>query len=290
MANKTDNRLILLKWFMFYFPLEWNFHSSPVDFNPTGDIIRFSFRNQNFVVRGLIMASYKYVGDRGILVEFSAEISREVNEKVRGLDYTLQKEELQGVEEIIPTYRSLLIFFDPLSTDRKEIMSEVKSRAESIENMTFPDPRIVEIPVKYGGEYGPDLEFVASYNNLKEDEVIDIHTGGEYRVYMLGFTPGFPYLGGMSEKIATPRLDSPREKIARGSVGIAGDQTGIYPLSSPGGWRLIGRTPLDLFSADREEPFLLQVGDILHFVSITEDRYREIRERVNSENFTVKIM
>ncbi len=235
------------------------------------------------------MPSCKYVGDRGILVEFSPEISYEVNEKVRGLDYALQEEGLPGIEEIIPTYRSLLILFDPCSVKREEIMSEIESTAESMQSIKFPDPRIVEIPVKYGGEFGPDLEFVASYNNLNKSEVIDIHTGGEYRVYMLGFTPGFPYLGGMSEEIATPRLDSPREKIAGGSVGIAGDQTGIYPISSPGGWRLIGRTPLDLFSPEREEPFLLQVGDILHFNSISEGKFNEIRSRVKSENFTVSV-
>ena len=235
------------------------------------------------------MPSYKYVGDRGILVEFSPEISYEVNEKVRGLDFALQKKKLRGIEEIIPTYRSLLILFDPRKIEREDIMSEIESTAASMQSMKFPDPRVVEIPVKYGGEHGPDLEFVASYNNLSPQEVIDIHTGGEYRVYMLGFTPGFPYLGGMSEKIATPRLDSPREKIAGGSVGIAGDQTGIYPISSPGGWRLIGRTPLELFSPAEKEPFLLEVGDILHFNAISAEKYREINSRVKSGNFTVRI-
>jgi inhibitor of KinA len=134
------------------------------------------------------------------------------------------------------------------------------------------------VPTLYGGEYGPDIEFVATHNNITPEEVIEIHTATPYLVYMLGFTAGFPYLGGMSEKIATPRLKTPRTRIPAGSVGIAASQTGLYPIESPGGWQLIGRTPIKAFSPQSENPFLFAAGDYLKFRAIEQDEYDKIKE------------
>jgi inhibitor of KinA len=139
--------------------------------------------------------------------------------------------------------------------------------------------RFVEIPVCYGGEYGPDLEAVAEYHHLSTSEVVEIHSKEEYLVYMIGFAPGFPYLGGMSEEIATPRRHSPRLSIPEGSVGIAGMQTGVYPISTPGGWQLIGRTPLELFCPNENPPTLLQSGDIVKFVPISLEEYQANKEK-----------
>jgi len=148
---------------------------------------------------------------------------------------------------------------------------------EKTENETHA-AKVVRIPVVYGGEYGPDLESLAKLHDMTPEQVIEIHSGKDYLIYMLGFTPGFPYLGGMDPKIATPRLKTPRTKIPAGSVGIAGEQTGFYPLDSPGGWQLIGRTPLALFDPEREAPFLLSAGEYVRFCPIPEDRFEEIRK------------
>ncbi|RLF75230.1 allophanate hydrolase, partial [Thermococci archaeon] len=176
--------------------------------------------------------------------------------------------------EVVPTYTSIYVYYDPLKIGYSEVVEAVKPflNAEPKKEKA----RIIEIPTAYGGEFGPDIEFVAEYNGLSVDDVIEIHSKPLYRVYMLGFTPGFAYLGGMDERIATPRLEKPRLKVPAGSVGIAGKQTGIYPLESPGGWRLIGRTPLKLFDANREPPTLLQPGDYIKFVPISEEEFWEI--------------
>jgi KipI family sensor histidine kinase inhibitor len=150
--------------------------------------------------------------------------------------------------------------------------------------------KIVEFPTVYGGEYGPDINFVAEHNNITVDEVIKIHTGTDYLVYMMGFTPGFTYLGGMSNKIATPRLSSPRTKIPAGSVGIAGAQTGMYPSETPGGWQLIGRTPLKLYDPDKEPPVMLSAGDYVRYVSVSEEEYLEIKKQVEEGTYEVKVI
>jgi KipI family sensor histidine kinase inhibitor len=147
---------------------------------------------------------------------------------------------------------------------------------------------VVEIPVVYGGEYGPDLDFIISHTGLSRDEVIRRHSAPEYLIYMIGFVPGFTYLGGMPKELATPRLATPRQLIPGGSVGIAGEQTGIYPLDSPGGWQLMGRTPLNVFDAGRREPFLLAAGQYLKFVPIGEDEYRRVAEAVAAGGYEPK--
>ncbi len=222
---------------------------------------------------------YKLAGDCGIMVEFENTISPEVNARVRHMAGMIQKSGLRCIREVVPAYRSLLVLFNPLVMPGEQLVEKLKTLEHDMEVTEAAIPRLVEIPTLYGGEYGPDIEFVARHNNLTVAEVIKIHSGREYLVYMLGFSPGFPYLGGMSEKIAAPRLDNPRTSIPAGSVGIAGIQTGIYPVESPGGWQLIGRSPLKFFNPESETPFLLKAGDLLKFVSITEEEFYRIREQ-----------
>ena len=214
-------------------------------------------------------------GDRGLLVEFGDTIDPEINKKIREISIALEKMPIEGVVETVPTYRSILIFYDPAITSPDRLQQEILGLEKKTAEVTIPPPQIIEIPVVYGGEYGPDLEFVATHNGLTPEEVIEIHTSGSYLIYMLGFTPGFPFLGGLSERLFTPRLKTPRAVVPAGSVGIANNQTGIYPIDSPGGWQLIGKTPVRLYQPDREEPILLKPGNVLKFKRITDQEYRE---------------
>ncbi|WP_456398579.1 5-oxoprolinase subunit PxpB [Palaeococcus sp. (in: euryarchaeotes)] len=217
---------------------------------------------------------FKPAGDSALVIIFGNEIDERTNKKVHAVAGAIEKAFPEWLIEIVPTYTSVYVYYDPLKIGYSEVVEAVKPflNAEPKEEKA----RIVEIPTVYGGEFGPDIEFVAEYNGLSVDDVIEIHSKPLYRVYMLGFTPGFAYLGGMDERIATPRLEKPRLKVPAGSVGIAGKQTGIYPLESPGGWRLIGRTPLKLFDANREPPTLLQPGNYIKFVPVSEGEFWEI--------------
>ncbi|MGB9839878.1 5-oxoprolinase subunit PxpB [Thermovenabulum sp.] len=228
-------------------------------------------------------------GDKAVLVEFGNEISEECNDRVMALYSFLKEEKIKGIISLIPTYRSLLIKYEPLIIPYTEITAKIKNILSSIDKASYKNAKVIEIPVVYGDEFGPDLEFVASYNKLTPEEVIEIHTKPLYRIYMLGFTMGFAYLGGMSEKIATPRLERPREKIPAGSVGIADKQTGIYPIESPGGWRLIGQTPVKIYDPKSEKPILLEAGNYLKFVRITKEEFFKIKEEVNQGKFKVNM-
>jgi len=218
-------------------------------------------------------------GDSALVVEFGDEISREVNRKVHALADALGKASLPGLGEAVPTYRSLLIHYDPLRLSCDEVKAFVSEVLQDCEEKPSLEPRQVEVPVVYGAEFGPDIEFVAECNGLLVEEVIRLHSSATYTVYMLGFAPGFAYLGGMPEAIATPRLETPRTLVPAGSVGIAGAQTGVYPIATPGGWRLIGRTPLKFFDPERDPPTLLKAGDIVRFVPISEGEYWARLER-----------
>lgn len=217
-------------------------------------------------------------GDCAVTLQIGDEIGEKINREVVGVLESLRKAAIPGVLELVPTYTSVCIHYDPLVLSYDDLLKVIgrleNGSAEKLENAAA---RIVEIPVCYGGEYGPDLAFVAEHNGLTAEEVVKRHSEGVYLVYMLGFLPGFAYMGGMDETIACPRLTSPRTKIPAGSVGIAGAQTGIYPLSSPGGWQLIGRTPLKMFAIDGEKTtFALSAGDRVRFVPITEETYLEM--------------
>lgn len=219
---------------------------------------------------------YLNAGDKALVIEFSDKISDEVNSKVRSMMIAINQRKLECIVEIIPTYRSLMVHYNPLKIEYDELINSLKDIEQNLGNIEIPPPKVIEIPTLYGGEYGPDIENVAKHNNLSIDEVIKIHSSKEYLIYMLGFTPGFPYLGGMDKSLETPRLQVPRTKIPAGSVGIASKQTGIYPIDSPGGWQLIGRTPLKLFDINKENPFLLSAGSYIKFISITQEEFDRI--------------
>jgi inhibitor of KinA len=222
---------------------------------------------------------YRIAGDRGLLVEYGDRIDPSINEKVRAMSIALERKGLDGVMEVIPTYRSLLLVYDCDRTGPAALKQLLEATERKLNDIRIPPPKVVEIPVCYGGEFGPDIEHVAEIHDLSVEEVIRIHSEPEYLIYMVGFTPGFPFLGGLSEALHTPRLKTPRTKVPRGSVGIANEQTGVYPIASPGGWQLIGRTPLQLFDPQREHPILYQAGDLLRFQPISASEYRALEER-----------
>jgi len=172
----------------------------------------------------------------------------------------------------VPTYRSVTVYFDPLKIDWPALEQRLNEEAAKPRDIA-PSPAPVQIPVCYGGEFGPDLDDVAEFAHVGTDDVIGLHTAAAYRVFMLGFLPGFPYMGVVPERIAAPRRSTPRRVVPAGSVGIAGPQTGVYPLASPGGWQLIGRTPLRLFDTERTNPFLVGAGDAVQFFAISADEY-----------------
>ena len=215
-------------------------------------------------------------GDLGLLVEYGDKIEPGVNNRIREVLIVLEKFPLEGVTEVVPTYRSLLFLYDPSITSPEKLQNGILGIEKKLEEVEIPPPKTVEIPALYGGEYGPDIGFVADHNGLTPEQVIEIHTSGNYLIYMLGFTPGFPFLGGLSEQLFTPRLKTPRTVVPAGSVGIANNQTGIYSIDSPGGWQLIGRTPIKIYNPNSENPILLRAGNYLKFKSISENEYREM--------------
>jgi KipI family sensor histidine kinase inhibitor len=214
------------------------------------------------------------VGDRGLFVEYGDEINPEINNRVHHMLLAIEKAGIVGIDEIIPTYRSILITYNPKEISPKELKKRIIYTEHKLNEVRLPKPKTIEIPIVYGGIYGPDIEFVADYNSLTVDKVIELHSSGKYLVYMIGFTPGFPFLGGLSQKLFTPRLETPRTNVPAGSVGIANNQTGIYPIDSPGGWRLIGKTPLKLYDPHKDPPVLLSFGDYIKFLPISEKEFK----------------
>ena len=216
---------------------------------------------------------YVPAGERGLVVEFENAVSIEINDQVRALAIGLEAAHIPGLIEVVPTYRSLAVEYDPTAMSFEEAERRVREVAATLDPAALPPPKRVEIPTVYGGAYGPDLPFVAQHAGLGEAEVIRLHSGTVYHVYMIGFSAGFAYLGGLPERLHTPRLPSPRIKVPKGSVAIGGSQTGAYPAETPGGWRIIGRTYLNLFDPAKEIPTPMQPGDRVQFVPITEDEY-----------------
>jgi len=220
-------------------------------------------------------AAFLLMGDRGLLLELGDEISFEVNEKVRRITLAIRSEAIDGIVEIIPTYRSLLILYNPLILSLGALKERIRRLEEGLQQARFPDPKLTKIPVAYGGFFGPDLEEVAKYHQISTEEVIQLHCSKPYFIYMIGFMPGFPYMGELPEALATPRLKTPRLSVPAGSVGIAQRQTGIYSMESPGGWQILGRTPVRLFDPEKERPALLQMGDLVQFFRISEKEFEE---------------
>lgn len=200
----------------------------------------------------------------------------EAHEQMRRLLRLLELEPIPGMRNLHPAYCSVLIKFDAVQLRHEELQQVLRRYVERVEKVALPEARLVEIPVCYGGEYGPDLSDVAEMHGLKSERVIELHAATTYVVYFLGFAPGFAYLGEVPEALATPRLATPRRSVPAGSVGIAGSQTGVYPITTPGGWRLLGRTPLAMFRPDREAMSLLAIGDRVRFVAISEEKFSSL--------------
>lgn len=206
------------------------------------------------------------LGDSALLVQLGDEIDITINQHVHALAALINTSPLHGVLETVPAYSTLLVHYDPLILRDAEIQEWLLGKLDEVKDTNLRKPRQIEVPVRYGGEYGVDLEFVADYHHLHAEEFIRIHSATTYTVYMMGFTPGFPYMGKLDDAIVTPRLEVPRTYVPAGTVAIAGAQTGIYPIDSPGGWRLIGHTSLRLFDPEAASPFLFSPGDEVKFV------------------------
>lgn len=207
------------------------------------------------------------LGDSSLLVQFGEEIDPDVNQRVHALANLVDASSIPGVIETVPAYGTLLVQYDPFVLSFTQIKNILRERISQVEGNVSRKPRQVKVPVRYGGEYGVDLESVASHLQLRVEEVIRIHTQRTYTVYMMGFTPGFPYMGKLDDALVMPRLETPRTHVPAGTVAIAGLQTGIYPIASPGGWQLIGWTPLKLFDPASETPFLFAPGDEVKFIA-----------------------
>lgn len=219
-------------------------------------------------------------GDSALNLEFAHVISPETSAKIRMAADNLTADPIEGITELVPTFCSLMVYYNPLVITFDELSSRLQGKLRDVGEADLSVRKIVQIPVCYGGDFGPDLATVAEHAGLPEADVIALHTAHDYLIDMLGFLPGFAYLGGLDARLHTPRLAVPRTRIEPGSVGIGGEQTGIYPLASPGGWQIIGRTPLKPYDPDRAEPILYAAGEYLRFAPITPDEYATIETQL----------
>lgn len=226
------------------------------------------------------------LGDAGWLLEFADRLDAAINARVVWVADDVRRAEYPGVRDVVPAFHSLAVFLNPLRTDANRLRAALEASAAASRDAPISSATPREVPVRYGGEHGPDLDWMISSTGVSRDEIIAMHAAPIYRVYMIGFTPGFAYLGTVDSRIAVPRHATPRVRVPAGSVGIAGQQTGIYPSETPGGWRVIGRTPFRPFQPLRPDPFLLKPGDTVRFAPMDEESYRrqtntsaEARER-----------
>ncbi len=218
-------------------------------------------------------AQFRAASDNSSLIYFEQHISLAAHQQVAKLLRLLELQPVSGIVNLHPAYCSVLVKFDALKLSHDELEIRLRPYLDRLDEISLPEPRAREIPVCYGGEYGPDLEEVSETHSLSVEQAIDLHVSATYIVYFLGFVPGFAYLGGLPEALVTPRLATPRRRVPPGSVGIAGKQSGIYPFATPAGWRLIGRTPLAMFRSDRTGMSLLSIGDRVHFVPVSPERF-----------------
>ena len=219
-------------------------------------------------------------GESCVVIEFADEIDRAANDAVMRMEKYLKSLPQLHLTECLPTYRSLAVYFDPAATDAASVIKAAQAAPADDSGTAGGASKEIVIPVCYGGDYGPDLANVAQHAGISEEEAVRRHSSRPCHCYMIGFLPGFAYLGGMDESIATPRLANPRTVIKGGSVGIAGKQTGIYPIDSPGGWQLIGRTPLRLFTPEAEQITLIEAGYEVRFVPVSEEEFKKIEAEV----------
>ena len=224
-------------------------------------------------------------GDSALLIEFEQKIAPEINAQITAFVHLLKEQHIEGVTDLIPAFASLLINYDPRVIGYKDLKARIEELLKIEVSEEASEARVFEIPVCYGGEYGPDIANIAENAGISEQEVIDIHCSKDYLIYMLGFLPGFVYLGGLDGRIHTPRLANPRISIPAGSVGIAASQTGIYPLNSPGGWQLLGMTPVKTYDPERETPILVEAGDYIRFVPVTEEEFLKIKKQVDDGTY-----
>ena len=224
-------------------------------------------------------------GDLAVSAELGEEISAEVNTRVRALEYLVDQKALPGVVETVPSYRSLLVYYDPSVVGYDALCAQLAALAEQATTTAMPPAREVELPCCYEGELGTDLEAAAARLGLSVDELVRLHAGAEYLVYFIGFTPGLPYMTGAPERLTIPRLDTPRVKVPAGSVAIGGTQCCIYSVESPGGFWLLGRTPVRLYDPDAAEPILLRPGDRVRFHQIDRRQFDEVAARVAAGRF-----
>lgn len=228
-------------------------------------------------------------GDCSLLLVFGQEINPDINRKITAVVKLIRHQHILGLMDIIPSYCAILINYNPHIIKYIDLRRRIEKILRMDINSVSREKRIFDIPVLYGGIYGPDIENIASSAGISVEEVIKIHSSSDYLIYMLGFLPGFCYLGGLDERIHTPRLPNPRLKITAGSVGIGGASTGIYPMDSPGGWQLMGRTPVKTYDPDRKNAILFEAGDYIHFVPVTEERYKEIKILVDKNEYEVRV-
>ncbi|MGA7225176.1 MAG: 5-oxoprolinase subunit PxpB [Candidatus Acidiferrales bacterium] len=221
-------------------------------------------------------ACFQPASDQSLLVYFGQEITLAAHQRVRMLLYRLERDPIAGVTNLNPAYCSILVTFDALKLNHTGLTEILQSHLNRLDSADLPEPRELQIPTCYGGECGPDLNHVAALHGLTTAQVIELHASVTFVVYFLGFVPGFAYLGELPEALATPRLNTPRRSTPAGSVGIAGKQTGVYPFATPGGWRLIGRTPIAMFRPDRKDMSFLSIGDRVRFIPISPSRFAEL--------------
>ena len=228
------------------------------------------------------MSHYRLVpaGDSALIVEFEERIDPVVNTRAVAFAEALQAARIDGVRDVVPTFRSVAVYFDPLRTNYDVLMAALEAEAARPMPETSAARAPLRIPVCYGGDLGPDLSNVAAFAKASEADVIHMHTSATYRVFMLGFVAGFAYMGIVDRRIAMPRHSTPRVRVPMGTVGIAGVQTGIYPAETPGGWQLIGRTPVKPFDAARPEPFLMRAGDAVQFYAIDRREFESLMSEV----------
>jgi KipI family sensor histidine kinase inhibitor len=216
---------------------------------------------------------FQPTSDRSLLIHFGEQITLDAHRQVVQLLRLLECQPVAGIRNLHPAYCSLLVTFDALKLAHAELRAILRQYLDRLEEVQLAEPRQVEIPVCYGGENGPDLNEVAELHRISPEQVVQLHSSATYVVYFLGFVPGFAYLGDVPDALATPRLGTPRRSVPPGSVGIAGKQTGVYPFATPGGWRLIGRTPLSMFRPDRANMSMLSIGDRVRFVPAAHERF-----------------